>query len=235
MTVRLLPALLILANMIGAPVLAHLIRPTVRIADQGPKVDLEAMIPKQFGDWRMVNEGAAIITDPQQAATLERIYNQTLARTYVDSKGYRVMLSIAYGGDQSDSMQVHKPEICYPAQGFVVMEKTQGIVGIQAGSLPATRLVASLGSRREPITYWTTIGNQVVVTGLQKKLVEMKYAFTGKIPDGLLFRVSSISDDTISAFQQQEQFVNQLLKAVPPEHWQRLTGMTPLTRAAVVR
>ena len=33
------------------------------------------------------------------------------------------MLSIAYGKNQSDALQLHKPEICYPAQGFTLLAK----------------------------------------------------------------------------------------------------------------
>jgi hypothetical protein len=31
--------------------LAIAITPTHKLADQGPKIDLETMIPKQFGEW----------------------------------------------------------------------------------------------------------------------------------------------------------------------------------------
>jgi EpsI family protein len=134
------------------------------------------------------------------------------------------MVSVAYGGDQSDSMQVHKPEICYPAQGFQVLNKSRASIALPFGPLPVTRVDTQLGQRREPITYWTTVGDRVVHSGIHKKLVEMSFGFTGKIPDGLLFRVSSIDSEIARAFDLQAIFINQLLGAVTPEQRRRLAG-----------
>jgi hypothetical protein len=96
--------------MLAAAGLAIAMTPTHKIADQGPKLNLETMIPKQFGEWKMDETIAPLLADPKQTALLNRIYNQTLSRTYVNTAGERVMLSIAYGGDQSDGMAVHKPQ-----------------------------------------------------------------------------------------------------------------------------
>jgi EpsI family protein len=216
-------ALLMLAASIGAVAL----RPTHKLADDGPRVDLEAMIPRQFGEWSMVQDRRIVAANPQETEVLNKIYSQTLSRSYADAKGNSIMLSIAYGGDQRDSMQVHKPEVCYPAQGFALLGKESGTLATHIGNLPVTRLVASLGQRREPITYWTTIGDQVVAPGIQKKLVEMKYALAGTIPDGLLFRVSSIDGDSRVAFEQQGRFVDQLLQSVEPDSLNRLAGVSP--------
>jgi hypothetical protein len=38
----------------------------------------------------------------------------------VNAGGSRIMLSFAYGGDQHGSLLAHNPEVCYPAQGFVL-------------------------------------------------------------------------------------------------------------------
>ena len=49
----------------------------------------------------------------------------------------------------------------------------------------------------------------------------------GQIPDGLLFRVSSIDADAVHAFKAQQQFVADMMAAVPPEVRQRLSGLKP--------
>ena len=61
--------------------------------------------------------------DPGQKALLDRLYEQQLSRTYENAQGYRIMLSIAYGGNQRDELELHKPEVCYVAQGFVLQDK----------------------------------------------------------------------------------------------------------------
>ena len=105
------------------------------------------------------------------------------------------MLALAYGKDQRDAMQVHYPEVCYPAQGFALQEKQIGTLATERGAIPVTRILTNLGQRIEPVTYWTTVGDRVVQTGLQKKLAEMSYGLSGKIPDGMLIRVSSIDTE----------------------------------------
>jgi len=60
---------------------------------------------------------------------------------------------------------------------------------------------------------------------LQKRLVDLKFGLTGRIPDGLIFRVSSIDSNDARAFALQDQFVNQLLEAVSPEARARLSGL----------
>jgi EpsI family protein len=216
--------ILIAALMFGATALAVVMRPTHKIADQGPKFDLATMIPRDFGNWHEEILSKALIVDPQQKELLDTIYSQLLSRTYKNDQGYRIMLSIAYGNDQSDSMQVHKPEICYPAQGFVLENKSAATLPFGKGTIPITRVATSLGQRKEPITYWTTIGDQTVKPGIHKKLVEMSYGLTGKIPDGMLVRVSSIDPDTANAYRMQDQFAQQMLEALAPDARKRLAG-----------
>jgi hypothetical protein len=39
--------------MVAAAGLALAMTPTHKLADQGPKLNLETMIPKQFGEWKL--------------------------------------------------------------------------------------------------------------------------------------------------------------------------------------
>lgn len=211
--------------MFAAAGMALALKPTAKVADSGPKIDLETLIPKTFGDWEMDATITPLIANPEQEALIKKIYSQTLSRTYVNAAGERVMLSIAYGGDQSDNMAVHKPEACYPAQGFQILKNpTISSFATQEGSIPVKRLVATLGPRVEPITYWTTVGDKVAISGLKWKLQQVKYGLTGKIPDGLLFRVSSIQADETKAYQTQDAFTRDLLKAMSPSGRERIIG-----------
>jgi EpsI family protein len=216
--------LVMLALMLVAASVAWALRPTVLIADLRPKVDLESLIPKQFGDWRELQRSNAQIINPQQAEMLTKLYSQTLSRTYVNSKGDAIMLSIAYGANQGDAVQLHYPEVCYPAQGFQVQTNIKGTLVTEEGAFPVRRLTTTLGQRFEPVTYWTTIGDQVVQGGLNTKLAQMQYGFKGQIPDGLLFRVSSITRDAQAGHAIQEAFAVQLVSAVKPENRIRLIG-----------
>jgi EpsI family protein len=212
--------------MVAASGLAIAMRPTQKIADMGPPVKLETMIPKAFGEWREEPQNQMLIVDPQQKEMIERIYTETLSRTYINTNGYRVMLSIAYGADQSEATQLHNPTVCYPAQGFMLQKKERGSIQISDLTIPVARMTTQLGSRHEPVTYWITVGDKAVLGGVEKKLAEMRYGLVGQIPDGLLFRVSSIDTDDQRAFKSQAEFVVQLLGASTENTRMKLAGST---------
>jgi EpsI family protein len=212
---------LMLASAGGAVAL----RPTHKIADTGPKIELESIVPKHFGDWVEEVQTGALVVDPTQSEFINKIYSQTLTRTYKNTEGYRIMLSLAYGNDQSDSLQVHKPEVCYPAQGFELKALKEEQLTTPSGSIAVTRVNTVLGQRVEPITYWIMIGNQVVGRGsIQKKLVEIGYGLGGLIPDGMLIRISSIDPDIKNAYERHDQFALEMLTAIPAEYRERFSG-----------
>lgn len=204
--------------------LAWAMKPTQKIADARGKPDLNAMIPRQFGEWKIDISIVPIEPSPEVQAKLDKIYNQTLSRTYVNSAGQRVMLSIAYGGDQSDSMQVHKPEVCYAAQGFEVFNIVAGILLTKYGELPVKRLIATQGNRNEPITYWVVVGDKAILSGMKQKFAQIGYGLTGKVPDGFLVRVSSIDRDREGAYHHQEKFIKAMLGAMSEENRARIAG-----------
>lgn len=218
-------ALLIAALMFTASVGAIVAKPSKRLADQRPALSLDSVIPKQFGDWREEPLRQVQVVNPQTQELLDRLYSEILSRVYVNSGGYRIMLSLAYGSDQHGSLQAHKPEVCYPAQGFALKKNEAGVLATAFGTIPVRRLFTTMGAREEPLTYWFTVGDKAVQGTTQKRLVELRYGLTGRIPDGMLFRVSSIDRDESRAYQLQDQFINQLLQAVSPAERKRLSGL----------
>src|SRR5574340_242582 len=135
--------------MFAAAGMALALKPTAKVADAGPKVDLEVLIPKTFGDWKIDETITPLLANPEQEAVINKIYNQTLSRTYVNSRNERIMLSIAYGGDQSDNMAVHRPEVCYPAKGFQILRNRNDVFSTGSGEIPVKRLVAVQGQSVE--------------------------------------------------------------------------------------
>ena len=108
------------ALMCGASVAGIAARPSDRAADNGHAISLEAIVPGHFGDWGELPDQSAQIVNPQTKELLDKIYSQVLTRAYVNKEGYRIMLSMAYGDDQRGGLQAHRPEVCYPAQGFTL-------------------------------------------------------------------------------------------------------------------
>lgn len=218
-------ALLLAALMFTASVGAILAKPSTKLADTRPEISLESMVPKQFGEWREEPLRQVQMVNPQTQELLDRLYSQILSRVYVNAGGYRIMLSLAYGSDQRGSLQAHKPEVCYPAQGFTLQKNDAGVLDTAFGTIPVRRLYTTMGPREEPLTYWFTVGDKAVQGTTQKRLMDLRYGLTGRIPDGMLFRVSSIDRDEPRAYQLQAQFVNQLLQTVSPAERKRLSGL----------
>jgi EpsI family protein len=215
----------LLVLMVIAAALGSMLRPTISLADERPPIDLKAMVPTSFGEWHEEANMQTQVVNPQQKEMIDRTYSQTLSRTYINAQGYRIMLSIAYGKNQSDALQLHRPESCYPAQGFVMISRKFAKVNLLGQSIAATQLETSMGQRFEPITYWAVVGDNVTTLDFHKKIAELRYALHNRIPDGMLVRVSSIDQDTSHAYAAQSQFANAMAQAVAPENRLRFVGI----------
>ncbi len=216
--------LIVAVMLLAAAGIAVAMKPTERMAQQRPPLELETAIPKRFGDWQIDTTFAPITVSPDVQAELDKIYSQTVTRTYVNGNGDRVMLAIAYGGDQGRATQVHKPEVCYPMQGFQISDMVTGMLDTLAGRIPIMRMVATQGQRVEPITYWIAVGDTVVRGALEQNMARLKYGLTGTVPDGILVRVSTISRNADASYALQQSFVDQMLRAMPADQAGRLVG-----------
>ncbi|MGV7210613.1 exosortase-associated protein EpsI, B-type [Oxalobacteraceae bacterium A2-2] len=221
---RALRNVVLLASMLAASGLAVALRPTERLADHGAKVDLERMIPRQFGEWQVDDKVVYQQVSPETTAALNKIYTQVLTRTYVNGSGYRIMLSVPYGANQSDGLAAHDPEGCYPAQGFQILSKSKADLPTARGPLPVRRMEAQAGNRHELVTYWFTVGAYAVNNDWARKKAQFHYALQRQVADGLLIRASSIDPDNNNAYVVQQQFIGQLLDALTPADRARVGG-----------
>jgi EpsI family protein len=202
----------------------QMLKPTVYMTDKLGKPELETLFPLQFADWRLDANAAVVLPSPETQALLNKIYNQTLTRTYVNASGYRIMLSVAYGGDQSDGTRAHLPERCYPAQGFQISVNVVDQLQLGDRLVGVRRLMSKQGRRSEPITYWLLVGDQVTTSGTDQKLAQFKLGLKGLIPDGMLVRVSSIDRDMSHGHQMQSDFLIALANAIPNVDRARIFG-----------
>lgn len=233
MTSARLMAGLALLLMVAAAAAAVVLRPTQYMADMRPKIELETLFPAVAGDWKVDTRGPVQLISPTQEALISKIYSQTLSRVYVNRAGQRIMLSVAYGGDQSDATRAHRPEVCYPAQGFQI--KSSRIVKLDVGDrvVSARLLESQLNARYEPVTYWLAIADITTTSATDQKLAQIRYGLRGLIPDGMLVRVSSIDQDTERAYKNQLEFIRALASAVDRDNRARIFGASPNQRSTV--
>jgi EpsI family protein len=210
--------------MVFAVIASTALRPVIKVSKEMP-IKLDAMIPDGFADWKVDTSVREAPIAPELKSVVEKTYEQTLSRTYINAHGDRIMLSIAYG-NQDGAMQVHRPEVCYPAQGFKVDGLRAGKIITDYGTLPINRLRAVMGARNEPITYWLVVGNEVTQFGMGHRLATLKYGLTGRIPDGMLVRVSSIDTevDLDKSYRLHEQFIQSLLASLDVKDRLHLVG-----------
>jgi len=217
--------LILLGAMAGTAYASEAFKPRERLSLTKAPINLERQVPTSFRGWVVDPTIIPLQADAGVQSKLDALYSQLLARTYVNGSGQRVMLSIAYGADQSsESTAVHRPEFCYSAQGFRVRSAGRQSLTFGVNSIEVQRLVAEMGGRFEPITYWVTLDERASLPGLSRKLEQLRFGLKGYIPDGMLFRVSTVGLGKEQSFAVQEDFLSTLFAAMSPDIRARYFG-----------
>jgi EpsI family protein len=216
---------------LGCAFLAEVLAPRELMARTSASPSLESVIPRQFGTWTLVPEISPVKpTDPEGYVQTDplsaKVYSQEVGRGYTDGHGNVVMLLVAYGPVQNYRLKAHRPEICYTANGFRISDKTEATINYRDGMPPIkmTRLIAERESRFEPVSYWMRVGNDISNGVVDHQLSRLKYGLRGIIPDGALVRISTIGLPREASFKLQDQFIRDLLAAIPPQELKFFTG-----------
>ena len=208
--------------MVATAAIALAITPGSKQAETFP--DLERIIRPQFGAWRIDPSMVPIPPAPNVRDRLKTVYDAIVSRTYVNDGGQRMMLTVAYAGQQSHtSEKIHRQEGCYESQGFTIAGLTHDSINIGSRHLPAIRMVATRGTRVEPVTYWFRTGRWVSHTHAGR-FVAFLQGITGEIPDGVLVRISSLSTDASGSFALHDAFVRELLQSMVEHDARYLVG-----------
>jgi EpsI family protein len=214
---------------------AYLLKPHKRVSLQG-SAKLEDIVPRRFGDW--VSKDVSDLVAPTTPDSLAgRLYNETVGRVYTHpSSPLEVMMLLAHGDTQSNNLQLHRPEVCYPAFGFAISSAQTISLPLAAGiGLPSRQLIAIAPQRRENIIYWARLGEYLPVTGSEQRLDRLTTSMHGIVSDGLLARFSVIGQDTAAIFPFLASFIAQLVEAVPRDHRAGLIGSVRAQALALLK
>ena len=211
-------SLLVAVALILAALFALKLTPTMHAVNTTP--DLDSIIPVEFGDWKQIADPftqVGLTTGGNDLAS--QLYDKVVMRTYANKNGDRVMLAIAYAREQKQDIKIHRPEVCYVAQGFQLLSKTNSTMNLfEARPVKVSRLLVSNQNRYETVSYWIRIGDDYPVNGMSARLKILGDGLKGKVLDGVLVRVSTaISDQagSAAAYKGQEEFVKSLIDSVP--------------------
>ena len=224
-------SLLILALLAGTAFATAHLAPQVEAGAYSEP--LQEMIPLRFGDWIAEPEPEAQVvlalhTLGEPEAAQNATYDDVLMRTYRRADGARVMVAFAYGRRQTQEMKIHRPELCYYAQGFEVQRLGQRALRLDGDRrIDTVALLTRNRSRTEVVSYWIRIGERLAHGAWDARWIIFRDGLDGAIPDGLLVRTSSLAGSPAQSEQEftlQQSFVSDLYGAVPRRTRQFLVG-----------
>lgn len=176
---------------------------------------LEDVVPKTIGAWDFVTTSGLVV--PPNDPYLRSIYSQLLTRVYSDGKNPTIMLLIAQNGSQTGFLQIHRPETCYTAGGYQISPLAPHPVQIGSTVLHANEMEASGNGPPEHVVYWTRVGDMMPQSWRQQKIAVAKQNLEGVIPDAILVRVSTVSNDSDAALAAMDNFIRAMIESVGPD------------------
>ena len=180
-----------------------------------PPSRLGSVAPLRIGSWRYETAQGLVLPPPDQLAQL--LYDGQVTRAYSSPTELPVMLLLAYGSSQNGMLQIHRPETCYPASGFHLSRTRAERLDVGGGrAIWVRRFTASSATRVEQVLYWTRIGGSLPLSWTAERLAVMRANLAGDIPDGLLVRMSALSEDVGAAEQALSRFARELIGTLNP-------------------
>jgi EpsI family protein len=180
-------------------------------------------IPHRIGPWTSISPPADIVepwvNDGGDLAAQE-IYDHLLTRGYRRRDGTTVTLVIAYKRKLFQEDRIHRPEVCYYAQGYQRSQASTGTLALSDRRIAVTGFLATGFSRSEKVLYWIRTGDLVSENAVLQRFELLKATMNGRIPDGALVRVSMPVDESRPRAEQADadialsMFLKDLLNAV---------------------
>ncbi|MDX9959301.1 MAG: EpsI family protein [Spirochaetia bacterium] len=198
---------------------------TPDLVEVSDTTDLEVSVPTEFGSWRMVPTGAVQVQlSTGEGTNMDQPYDQTVMRTYMNKNtGEYVQLALAWGRRQRQEVKVHRPDLCYVAQGYKIesiVPTTFDRLGATSSPVVGKRMFARTSRNGEAVAYWIRIGELYSEDALDTRLYILGEGIQGRIPDGILVRASRPvrdGEEASSTYPELEAFLTELTAAVPEE------------------
>ena len=176
---------------------------------------LDDLVPKNIASWKFVAASGLVIPPEDQLSRL--LYSQLLTRVYSDGVNPPVMLLIAQSGSQTGVLQVHRPETCYTAGGFTITRLAPHRIPLGHAVLQANLMDATAEGTTEHVLYWTRVGDRVPASWREQKIAVAEQNLQGLVPDAILGRISTVTNDPSAASATLDAFARALIGSIPPE------------------
>ncbi len=187
------------------------------------KGTLDKLIAPRIDKWTFATQSGLVL--PPADPLKDSLYNDILTRVYTADNAPVIMLCIAYSNSQNGMLQLHRPEVCYPASGYRLSETK--ILGIPVGAaqpIPGHYFSAEGTSRSEQVLYWTRIGSEMPTHWIDQRAAVMRANLRRIIPDGILVRVSSPMADSEATLPHLEAFIKAMVAGLNPQAYKLLVS-----------
>lgn len=179
-----------------------------------PEIKFQQMIPEVVGGWKSRKSDELVLPAPDEGQ--QKLYENLETRVYEGDGLPSIMVLIAYSSIQRNNVQVHRPEVCYPAAGFPILWTKEKVLDVGSRKILARELVAQRGGLKERIIYWVRVGKDYPIGWAEQRLSMAISNAKGVTPDGLLFRVSTLDGGPNFTPRSLHDFVRAFVGASPP-------------------
>lgn len=217
-------ALVLSLALASAAATAVIATPTLHEITDAPS--LEQVLPSEFGGWKTLpNPTLQVGLTTGGETSTDQPYDQSVMRSYVDGRGHLIQVAVAWGKKQRQEIKIHRPELCYPAQGLPVKDLktvTLPVVSPASGEqVVGKRMLAEHRSgQMEAVSYLIRIGSIYSEGAVDTRMHIFKEGLAGRLPDGVLLRVSQVVADKAAlddTYERQEKFMAELVAATPEQ------------------
>ena len=158
--------------------------------DPNLKIDLSALVPQSFLDWKSMTYKTADYKDQWQSI------NELLVRTYSKGEGKQnIDFVLEYSSDVRRAFSFHFPENCYRAGGNPVTFLQILNVPLPDGKMLKAKclFIKGMPGQREKIdkiiVYWLVLEGKQIYDTLGVKIDQMLAGLTSKARQGFLVRI----------------------------------------------
>lgn len=181
------------------------------------------LVARRVGPWEATTPAGVIVASEESEN--KDGYDQLLTRVYQAPGLPAVMLLIAYGSTQGGTLQLHRPETCYPGQGFRLAQFEDADFLFPGGiDVRGRRFTAQRDERNERLVYWTRIARRFPRNTAEEYAAIFGSVVRGVVPDGVLVRLSTIGAEVGDADRALSRFAHLMVMETRPLGRQVLIG-----------
>jgi EpsI family protein len=120
----------------------------------------------------------------------------SLPRIYRKSAQSPVILYVGFFGDLATILEVHTPELCYPAQGWEILQSGKFIGEKFRGErIQARQILAEKAGKRRLVVWWYNAGSRPIETRIRHVYAMLAMSTMTRRTDGSMVRLETSVDE----------------------------------------